>query len=258
MASTHRTYIDIGRDGSDDPAVKRGLSWLLTEASRLNVSEAGLAVPGLKNIDYLSHIIPDVDRIKKEKSFTLKSSSGQAVTVHVITERAQPLSPFVGPIFVCWATPKTLSVAESLTPPAICVLPWVRKELENWIATWDPPELLTGSRIGKQRVISNPVVAEALRFLHSAANVSTGLDHPSDEEMAWSIFQLLRDQGEDFEPDEIQSWASRNSWTERGISDLIKIAGAVKSGRSKASSRKMLRDDVIEKWRNAAHKGGPE
>lgn len=113
-------------------------------------------------------------------------------------------------------------------------VPWVPGEADGWAARWSahvhgqgkqPPRVL----------IDDPVVVRALETLTTIINLSTGLGHPRDKQMANENLRILRAKGHGDPSGTIKSWAIRHNWSPTAASDLEALAKKVWSLKSKPS-----------------------
>jgi hypothetical protein len=72
------------------------------------------------------------------------------------------------------------------------------------------------------------------------------------------LFQILRTNGERFDPTEVRAWAVNNRWSGSGARELEEIARGVLEGRRFRVERFGWRDDVIDLWRSQAASGNTE
>ncbi|MGA0565682.1 hypothetical protein ACO2RV_25025 [Ancylobacter sp. VNQ12] len=89
-------------------------------------------------------------------------------------------------------------------------VPWVPGEADGWAARWSvhvhgqekqPPAVL----------IDDPIVVRALETLTAIINLSTGLGHPRDKQVANEILRILRAKGHGDPSRTIKSWAIRHN-----------------------------------------------
>lgn len=237
---TERCYIDA--EGPDDEAVRIGLAWLV-EAGR----EAGagtLHAPGLDNFRSLSHVISNIESIVKNKVFRLNG-----VEIRLATPRTGSVS---GAVLALWTDDKALQeIEDRWMPPAICAIPWLRKDISKWVAAHGPRELRSGASAAT-KTVSNPVVVEALKSLTSSVNLGTGLGHPSDHDAAVATFRALKEAGERFDAQEVQAWAAANGWQMRHAEELGVIAQKVLDGRRIKTHMQPWKSDIVEYWRERA------
>ncbi|MEM5584672.1 hypothetical protein WNZ15_19575 [Roseibium sp. AS2] len=116
----------------------------------------------------------------------------------------------------------------------VVAVPWVPGEADGWAARWNthihgqekqPPKVL----------IDDPIVVQALETLTTIINLSTGLGHPRDKQMANEILRILRAKGHNDPSGTIKSWAISHNWSPSAASDLEALAKKVWSLKSKPS-----------------------
>jgi hypothetical protein len=96
----------------------------------------------------------------------------------------------------------------------------------------------------------SPLTEQALMMLTMRINLSTGLDHYSDDSAAKEILKRLRDEGETLNAAEITAWAIGKHWKPEHADKLGKVAARIASG-----GRVVIRDknrwpkDIIEQLR---------
>jgi hypothetical protein len=116
----------------------------------------------------------------------------------------------------------------------VVAVPWVPGEADGWAARWSahvhgqkkrPPTVL----------IDDPVVVRALETLTKIVNLSTGLGHPRDKQMANETLRILRSKGHSDPSGTIKGWAIRHGWSPTAASDLEALAKRVWSLKTKPS-----------------------
>jgi hypothetical protein len=96
----------------------------------------------------------------------------------------------------------------------------------------------------------SPLTEQALMMLTMRINLSTGLDHYSDDSAAKEILKRLRDEGEILRGSEIAAWAASKHWKPDHAVKLGALADRIASG-----GRVVIRDknrwpkDIIEQLR---------
>lgn len=93
----------------------------------------------------------------------------------------------------------------------------------QWVDRWAP--IVHGMTAKPaEKLITDPVVENALLAITRWVNLSTGLGHPSDKEFANDSLRILRIKGHSLEPDVVRSWAIQNGWRSNGANDLAVLA----------------------------------
>lgn len=164
--------------------------------------------------------------------------------------------PHVPPVaLVCWPDGDMLERLDSATGlKAMCVLPWLRDELEVWRRARRAEDLLGATPRGEAPAISDPVVEAAMRSVTNSVNLSTGLSHPLDRPKAIWAFKDLKKARYTWDPMEIQTWAMANGWAANDATELAEIAAGVARGKAYRAGTRPWRSDVIQVWRENARR----
>lgn len=115
-------------------------------------------------------------------------------------------------VLATYLTDKDMDIVDSArNVDSIVFLPWSEIEGKRWLSTW-APEIVGPSTWEVQKAqLLTPIGDEILR-LGRCINMSTGLSHPSDKDMAKRIFTSLKKQGFRATEEEIRQFAVNNGW----------------------------------------------
>lgn len=133
--------------------------------------------------------------------------------VTVATWRSLSRGSYGGPVLAVWPTTEKLDEAagDSRTT-ALCVVPWVKGELDGW-ATDEHPALL------------GPAAVTALM------NLGNDLAGSLDRRDAVLVLRTLKDAGYRFPPDPMDSWVVANAWSTRSVERLRELASDFEGGK---------------------------
>ena len=248
MSKRESFFIDS--EGSSSDSVKKAFQWLVKYPSERGF----LAVMVYGNLE---GVISDVLGDKAVKTLIQTGSlvwSGKEILL--ITKRKPIYSGKNLPIVVFFPTSKFLDEIDSIpNVSAMLVVPWTMKEVELWIKTWNAVEL------GKQRkkkapsLVRNKVVEQALKDLTACVNVSTGIIHPLDRSRAIQTFEILRDAGEMFTPDEVKAWLiAEGCWKTTHAQEVAEVARKVLDRRRLRRGHRAWRKGILKIWREEATK----
>jgi len=106
---------------------------------------------------------------------------------------------------------------------AIFYIPWLESDGQAWIDRWNP-QIIGNSPIQHTPTPINQFVEKELARITRVINLSTGLTHPSDKQLAESAFKDLARNGHTDTLAAIKNWALQNSWNPRHVEQLIKVA----------------------------------
>jgi len=237
----------IQSEGPSSDSVKKALKWLIKYPSEKGfIAVMGHAI--------LKGVISDVlgesaikTLIKKGRLFLSEKE------ILLVTER-KPVDVGGGlPMVVFFPTSQFLDKMDSIPNlSAMLVVPWRMKEIELWIKARNATEL------GKQKphrepLIRNKVVEQALKDLTLLVNVSTGIAHPSDRNRAIQTFEILRNAGEEFTPEEIKAWLiAKGGWKAVHAQEVAELAQKVLQGKKLRKGPPVWRKDILKIWRKKA------
>ena len=121
---------------------------------------------------------------------------------------------------------------------------------DGWVARWNP--IIHGQQQTTQpQLISDPVVVEALSSLIGMVNPTTGIGHPRDKQLADETFRILRVKNHALDAEAIKSWAIQNGWRSDNATDLGRLAGKIRSLKSKPSLSKIHNwQERYDNWSN--------
>lgn len=138
-------------------------------------------------------------------------------------------------VVVYYAEPKILDFVDGLASVAgVVAVPDIAGEADAWVARWgaivhgqaqQPPPTL----------IDDAVFVRALETLSSVINMTTGLGHPRDKDMANEILRILRTKGHADQSANIKSWAIRQGRRPDAAADLETLAKRIWSLKTKPS-----------------------
>ncbi|MBX7514985.1 hypothetical protein K3179_10575 [Qipengyuania sp. GH38] len=141
-------------------------------------------------------------------------------------ETLRTISPYIANkiIIVGYGEDKILDFVDGITAPAgIVVIPDLPGSADKWKERWNPT--VHGEKRGEAAtLIDDKVTVSALTTLSKVINLSTGLSHPRDKEMANEILRILRTKGHAIEHEKFKSWAIRNGWKPDGAQQLAEVA----------------------------------
>jgi hypothetical protein len=146
--------------------------------------------------------------------------------IEIKLESVKTFSPYVthGMIIGVYVGKGGLDALDSVTSAkAILLLPWQEDEGKDWMSVWNPTVL--GKSTWTAPAIDIPPEAEAaLQRLTGTINLSTGLSHPSDKDLAKRTFAKLKDAGKMPKPAEARKWAVCNGWEPKHADKLEELA----------------------------------
>ncbi len=243
--------------GPDDDALKIALAWLAKEATRRQLP-AVIVVYQSDQGRALARVIGEA-QAKGLLAGTPVKLNGVDLSL-VTMRKLGPMALSKKVALAVWLSDKDLAKVDDARPAAMGIVPWAEGDGEQWIESWNAIDMRSGQAATGGGEIDSPIVAEALRSLTGSVNLGTGLGHPSDRDLAIETFQRLHRAGERFDGRAVRVWAVQHGWSSGHADELAKIAEGVRQGkRFKRSTpgRVMLKDNIIEIWRERSKGGKP-
>jgi hypothetical protein len=138
-------------------------------------------------------------------------------------------------VIVYYAEPKILDFVDGLDGvTGVIAVPDIPGEADSWVARWGA--IVHGqARQAPPILIDDPVFVRALETLTTVVNLSTGLGHPRDKDMANQILRILRAKGHADQAGSIRSWAVRRGWRPGDAAELEALARKVWALKAKPS-----------------------
>lgn len=201
MQKKKRSVLYIKSEGPNPQAIKDGLRWLDSICTSTQKCDGLLAfLVKSQSIDVMSEVIGETLAKALAKSGKIKLP-GLSVRLSLMTER-EKFYRWDGPVLAVYPSKELIDKIDTLFDVThVLVIPWTLQEIQYWISTWDAHELGTQPTGRTKKLVSNPVVEEALISLTAAVNKATGLSHPLDKASAIDLFRRLRAAGEHFDPE---------------------------------------------------------
>jgi len=249
--TTRRTVLHLGGTGAKD--FTRALSRL---ASRLPVTSWRTKVVILIRSSRDRRSLPLNRSFGPGASTCLRGKNARAwgprrEVVVIPAQRARSIGHADG--VLAWdADDRLLEAADTVAPfgPVVAVVTDPRRVVE-WTAIWKPK--VYGRRLRRGRpLMNNRLAAAALAVLTSAINLSTGLDHPLDKDLAKKYLALLLSIGEWDSPSCMRRWARALRWRPRHARELESMAREMYAQLTVAQRRHAAgRRLILESWRHS-------
>ena len=237
-------------EGPNEQSLLDALKWLDEICNKNNYEKAFLAVNSASNLGgVIEEIIGRdvVSLLKKGGNVTLNGKT----KITLVTERKLIFDAEDSPILAVYASKNFLDKLDGIDNISeILLVPWTLDEARSWIKTWNAielgqPELQAGSPL-----IENKVVEESLKSLIGLINKSTGIKHPNDRSRTIELFEILKNEGEIFNPEEIKSWLiAKGGLKPEDADEIADVATKVIEGRKLRRSKGNWAKNVIELWR---------
>lgn len=238
----------IRTEGPDPNGVKEALGWLF----RSSKPSGFLAVHGYGNLDGVVREVIGEGAVKSLIKFgRIKVSN---VEIQLVTEHKMTYDGQNSPMVALYPSSKLLDVLDSIRNiSAMLVVPWNFSEVEPWIRAWNATELGAQRTERAEPLLRSTIVEQALSSLTHIVNLATGISHPRDREAAIQMFEILRNAGEQFSPEDIKAWlVGEGGWNATDAEDVAVVARKVLEGRSLRSGQRVWAENILEIWQKQA------
>lgn len=129
-----------------------------------------------------------------------------------------------GVVLAAYLSEKDMSIIDAIgSAQAVVYLPWHEDDGKKWLACWNPVIWGNSSWTVEPLAFSQDI-EDALKCVTRRINLSTGLAHSNDKEFTKRIFQKLKSEGYDLEPEDVKSWAIKNGWKAKHAEEFGKLA----------------------------------
>ena len=115
---------------------------------------------------------------------------------------------------------------------SIIAIPWVKEHTQDWIDTWTPTEIRNGQKPQNEIEDVSCIVQRALANLTGSINMSTGIMHPGDEELAKTYLLALYNNGEVINPAALRRhMVNELGWDTKHAQAVFDLAEILNSGK---------------------------
>lgn len=131
----------------------------------------------------------------------------------------------------------------------IVTVPHLKGDADGWARRWDAT-VHGKKKDAPKPLISDPVIASAMKTLTVLSNTSYGSLNARDTQHADEIFRILRNKGHDLNPGQIKDWAIRAGWHPGAADGAAKVARKIGSLKAKPSVSKFYNPDArYDRWK---------
>jgi len=229
---------------SDRNALADGFQKVLELCASLLHNTVILHLPTKNHLSQLSNLLGQTTIRKLNKD---NYSSWNSITFTLNTERLEISDRTEDIVLSLYPTSRMIDNLNNLKrAKAIVVVPWIDRERDEWIKTWNP-EIIGGAQENMGSLELDPRLERALVALTSRINLSTGLTHSSDRESAIQLLRILQRNGIQLNPNNMKIWALQNGWNSNGANQLRDFAQGVLDGKQyRTSGVSMWNDSFIQ------------
>lgn len=226
-----RFYVDT--EGNDDEAYREAMQ-LAAEIANANseIKSVVILIHTKSNTGWFGRLFGThiVSKLFKGVKFENCDAQFKFETVKTYKE-ARPNSEIV---ITCGLDSKeVLDIEDFNSINAIIAIPWLKTDLKKWIQTWNPIEI-RGKQLTDDTSYLEPscIVKVALKELTESINMSTGIRHPSDEDLAKTFILALHKYEPSIDKDIIGAYLLKElGWSTEYAKDVEKLVETLNSGK---------------------------
>jgi len=245
MQNRQRFYTSA--HGVDDNAVARIIQKAIDLENQLdNVSRIVFVAHGLQNSGWLERQYGTDGAKKLRKGARLPDSSVPAKFESVKTYRAVDNEIL---ITLGLESDDILLLDDNFNIITIIALPWLQNSVDKWVRITNATNIDNNVQAVS---FPNPpcVVIKALEDLTESINMSTGLLHSSDDQLAKTYLRTFNKYGIPLQEIEIESYLIKQlNWTKEHSNDLLDIINKINNGRSFQGGDKTGLHYHIKRWK---------
>lgn len=214
----------VENNGSNPDSIKLAFSEAYSQCKSAGLSNITLVFPtkgSFKNSDIAEFV---GDNAAKALFKGLSVNLGDGIQLRFdIPKNINSFSNY-DIVLATYLTDKDMDIVDGIkNVNSIVFLPWLEKDGKRWLSTWSPKTV--GSSSWTTPSESLPVdVQEVILKLGQCINMSTGLTHSSDKDMAKRLFTNLRKKGCIASPELIRIFAVNNGWEPIRAEELAKFS----------------------------------
>jgi hypothetical protein len=113
----------------------------------------------------------------------------------------------------------------------IIAIPWVKQHTQALIDTWRPKDIRSGQEAENNIKEISCVVQKALDDLTGSVNMTTGITHSADNDLAKTYILALHNEGEAMTAEGVRSYLVRHGWDSSYAQDVCDLVETLSSGR---------------------------
>lgn len=132
----------------------------------------------------------------------------------------------------------------------IIAIPWLKKLTEKWIKTWNAKEISGKENTEEQFPEPSPIVKLAMQELTNSINITTGINHPMDNDRAKTFIKSLHKYEPELNSDLVGAYLVRElNWDTRHAKDIEKLIETLNAGRYFRGGQKTGLQNYYKRWK---------
>ena len=134
---------------------------------------------------------------------------------------------------------------------AVLVIPWINEDIEKWTRITNAVHVQTNNPA--QSYNQPPCeVRQALQDLSESINMTTGLSHSADDDLAKTYLRALAHYNYELDPLQIESYLIKDlNWFKEHADELLAIVNKINAGKSFQGGDKTGHKYHRDRWREA-------
>lgn len=132
----------------------------------------------------------------------------------------------------------------------IILVPWLKEDVKKWVQTWNPIEISMKREPIKTFPEPSDVIKKAMNSLTSSINMSTGISHPTDEELAKTYILALHKYEWTLDADIVGSYLVKQlNWQSNDAAKIEKLINTLNEGRYFKGGKRTGLNDYYKSWK---------
>jgi hypothetical protein len=242
----------INNTGPDERNEKKSIQSILDYAMKhKNIDEVVFLIHTKTNTGYFERVL-DPQMVKDLKAGKLKvSENGPRISIYTIKTIANSFSHQMAVLAFGLDSDELFILDDIYEIAAIFSHPWINEEVLRWAKTWGAQNIETNE---KEKLFQLPelIIQKAFDSLTNCINLSTGIHHPSDNELCKTYLRALNKYNYALNEEETFAYLVREkNWHTEYASDVIKLISALNSGRTFKGGKKTGLQNYIKHWQKS-------
>jgi hypothetical protein len=138
----------------------------------------------------------------------------------------------------------------------IIAIPWLKKNTDKWIKTWNAKNILGKSESPDEKFPEpTAIVKKAMEHLTNHINMFTGIGHPNDNNLAKTYIKVLHKYENELNADIVYSYLIRElHWNPRHAKDIEKLINTLNQGSFFKGGEKIGLQNYYKQWKEECEK----
>lgn len=239
----------INTEGNDDEAYREAIQFACKLADNdSKITRIVLLVATKRNTGWFERLFGD--NIVKQLFNGAKFKNCRPIIKLESLQTFRAGSVAADIIITCGLDDKeVLKLDDCYSAKVIIAIPWLRQNLEKWIQTWSPIEIRGNQDAGTYPEPSC-IVKKAMESLTALINMSSGIHHPSDENLAKTYIRALHKYEPELDSNIVGAYLRRElGWSAHHAKDIENLINTLNAGRYFKGGEKTRLSDYYKRWK---------